>query len=301
MITRRGKGRGRHEREEPGLIAVAHPGEISGSRSRRPLQLSEMVVHPWTRAEICSSLRISPASVRSGSAAAGLAILRSNDCRRNASFGERHRARARRQAQRRVAPPDGSLIARCRRPSPAREEAFSRVQGERDTVGVRHVATLLQRGAIGALGIRGQSGLQITAAEPQASRAPFPRRARDVQRVAVGRGSRVSIVLPKLARFAFTLRARELRAETRRSRAAVLPRQDHAVLRHHGSDEDDRRVRRQTSARLADQAVDFLRDEGPADGRSVRGAAGQALRAAAPSRAARTARSPDERRGRPAG
>ena len=149
--------------------------------------------------------------------------------------------------------------------SPAREEAFRRVQGKRDAVGVGHIATLLQRGAIGALGLHCHSGLQITAAKPQAGGAPFPRRARDVQRVAVGRGRRGGVVLPELARFAFALRAHELR-RGRRGRAAVFPRQDHAVL-HHRSDEDDGRVRRKASARLADEAVDLLQAKGLQTGR----------------------------------
>ena len=75
------------------------------------------------------------------------------------------------------------------------------------------------------------AGLQIAAAEPQTGRALFPRRARDLQRLAVGRGRRGGIVLLKLARFAFTLPAHERRCG-RRSRAAVLPRRDHAVLHH---------------------------------------------------------------------
>ena len=44
-------------------------------------------------------------------------------------------------------------------------------------------------------------------------------------------------------------------------RAAVFPWQDHAVL-HHGSDEDDGRVRWKASARLPDETVDFLQTKG---------------------------------------
>ena len=45
MITGAAKDVGDTSGEEPGLIAIAHPGEIAGSRSRRLLKLSEMVVH----------------------------------------------------------------------------------------------------------------------------------------------------------------------------------------------------------------------------------------------------------------
>jgi hypothetical protein len=63
-------------------------------------------------------------------------------------------------------------------------------------------------------------------------------------------------MLPKLTRFAFNPRVSE-RGCGRRGRAAVFPWQDHAVL-HHGSDEDNGRVRWKASPRLPDEAVDFL-------------------------------------------
>jgi hypothetical protein len=78
--------------------------------------------------------------------------------------------------------------------------------------------------------------------------------------VAVGCGSRGGVVLPVFTRFAFTLRAHELR-RGRRRRPAVFPWQDHAVL-HHRSDEDNGRVRWNASARLPDEAVDFLQTKG---------------------------------------
>ena len=91
----------------------------------------------------------------------------------NASLGERHCARAG-PAQHIVRHRAVDVRSAARIP-PAREEAFSRVQGKRDAVSVGHIATLLQRGVIGALGIHRHAGLQITAAKPQAGRAPFPR------------------------------------------------------------------------------------------------------------------------------
>ena len=126
----------------------------------------------WTRAEICSTLRISTASVRSGSAAAGLGNPAQQRLQEERFVG-RAPLRARWPGATHSPPPDCRLLPA--RIPPAREEAFSRVQGERDAVGVGHIATLLQRGAIGALGLPRHSGLQITAAKPEAGGAPFPR------------------------------------------------------------------------------------------------------------------------------
>ena len=55
-----------------------------------------------------------------------------------------------------------------------REEAVSRVQGERDAVSIHNVAARLHCGAIVALGISCHSGLQISAAKPHAGCTRFP-------------------------------------------------------------------------------------------------------------------------------
>ena len=171
----------------------------------------------WIRAEICSLVRISASTcAQRFRGRRDPSIRRSNDCRMSASFGERH-ARgtpsgcltANQRDAAGIQPPDRSLRPRATRRSAAYRASGTPSASSREPHSCNAARSL--RSASVA-----HPGLQVTAAKPARARHILPRRASDLQCVAVGRGGCGWIAVLELSRFAFALRARELRRRARK-------------------------------------------------------------------------------------